>query len=201
MGRRRANGRRSWAVVVSCSVLVCGVLSVGEVQAKDTFNKNCESFPTWGHKLPGDERFVGVFPQLVGMFGFLQFAAYCDRETGLVWQHTPATTDNSSWTDANYDCTLLNVGGQGGWHLPLIEQLATLVDTNNSYPALPTGHPFVNVEGVYWAATLTVLGSPELAWTVDFSEGHVKRARKRDGHRMWCVRGGQTFNDSFEDLE
>ncbi len=85
-----------------------------------------------------------------------------------------------------------------GWHLPLYRQLASLIDMNNN-PALPTGHPFANVQpGRYWTAT-TAGGQQANAWYVDFFDpgagkvGNIFKEAGRGGN-VWCVRGGQAFD-------
>ena len=74
------------------------------------------------------------------------------------------------------------------------EQLATLVDTSNSSPALPTGHPFLNVQSaLYWMAT-TPVTNPTNAWIVNFNFGAVSTVGKGVDIRAWCVRGGQVYD-------
>jgi hypothetical protein len=46
----------------------------------------CEVPPVWGKKFPGNERFVPV----------LDGAAFCDQETGLVWEGSPDITDGAN---------------------------------------------------------------------------------------------------------
>ena len=74
------------------------------------------------------------------------------------------------------------------------EQLATLVDTSNSDPALPTGHPFLNVQSEsYWAATTDANASIS-AFIVNFSGGLASFADKDVDRRAWCARGGQVYD-------
>jgi hypothetical protein len=76
-----------------------------------------------------------------------------------------------------------------------VHELASLVDTANSNPSLPTGHPFTTgttgvQSGPYWSATTTAY-YPANAWGVDFRVGVVANSNKIDGDaRVWCVRGG-----------
>ncbi len=116
-----------------------------------------------------------------------------DNETGLVWDRDPAT-GTRGWTNAISHCAQREVGGRKGWQLPLREQLASLVDTSNSDPELPTDHPFRDVQSVrYWSASSLAL-SPILAWIVNFGNGSVFTGNKGNFHRAWCVRGGQTYD-------
>ena len=137
--------------------------------------------PTWSQKLPADKRFLLV----------LDGEAVLDRETGLVWEKSPDTTIRI-WNDAVSYCYNKEVGGRKGWRLPTIEELASLVDTTQSNPALPSGHPFVNVQsGLYWSST-EYAGSPDNAWYVYMSNGFVNFSSKSvDYFYVWPVRGGQ----------
>ena len=71
--------------------------------------------------------------------------AVLDKETGLVWEKSPDTTTRTR-VDALYYAYSKNVGGRGGWRLPKAEELRTLIDPTQRNPALPSGHPFTNVQ-------------------------------------------------------
>ena len=135
--------------------------------------------PAWYQKLPASERF-----QLV-----LDNAAVLDKETGLVWEASPDTTVRT-WASAVYYAYNKNVGGRCGWRLPTIEELRSLVDPTQSNPALPSGHPFTNVQLYYYWSSTTDVGSASFAWFVDFYGGYVDVGGKSDGYYVWCVRGG-----------
>ena len=150
----------------------------------------CEVPPVWGKKFAGADRFVAV----------LDGAAYCDQETGLVWEGSPAITGGPNndgtrtWTSAISHCANREVDGRKGWELPLRNQLASLVDSSNTDPSLPTGHPFSGVQSaVYWSAS-TIAGNPADAWVLDFGGGFVGGNKVGLRHRAWCVRGGQSFD-------
>ncbi|TMQ24102.1 MAG: DUF1566 domain-containing protein, partial [Nitrospirae bacterium] len=81
--------------------------------------------------------------------------AVLDKESGLVWEKSPQTT-STKWSVARRTCTEKNIGGQKGWRLPSLEELASLVDPSVAPPglALPPGHPFLAVQSaVYWSST------------------------------------------------
>jgi hypothetical protein len=141
--------------------------------------------PTWSQKLPAAQRFEVVLD------GF----AVLDKETGLVWQKV-VSTFGTSWELAISACTSIEVGGRKGWHLPTVEQLASLVDTSVSgAPKLPSGHPFSNVPTTAptWSATT---GVPDItnAWSVSFGTGFMAYAPKTYSLHWWCVRGGQSHD-------
>lgn len=122
---------------------------------------------------------------VIGAWGVL------DRETGLVWEKSPSTLQHT-WTEAQAVCYQKTVGNRKGWRTPAVEELASLVDTLKTNPALPAGHPFPNVS-VYWSAT-TVVGNESHAWTVNFGSGTVSTAAKFPSGLtfvtyVWCVRG------------
>lgn len=140
--------------------------------------------PSWHQILPAAQRFVLV----------MNNGAVLDKETGLVWERSPVPTLRA-WQPATGYCIDLELGSRKGWHLPTLEQLSTLLDTTRTSPSLPSGHPFINVQGGaygYWSATTT----PDTlnAWVVKFETGIVFHPSKTDAHYTWCVRGGQTLD-------
>ena len=137
--------------------------------------------PSWGKKITdASKRFETV----------LDGAAVLDKETGLVWEKSPDTTTRT-WVNAIIDVYTKEVGGRKGWRLPTVEELASLVDTTQSNPALPSGHPFTNVQSnFYWSST-TFVNGPGYAWFVSFSNGSVGiDDGKGFDFYVWCVRGG-----------
>jgi hypothetical protein len=96
------------------------------------------------------------------------------------------------------------VGGRKGWRLPTIEELASLIDPTQTNPALPIGHPFINVQSDrYWSASTVVGDTDEVsddtsdiggdtdeAWDVRFNYGYVSTYSKSSSGFVWCVRGG-----------
>lgn len=138
--------------------------------------------PPWDHAQNNPGRF-SVLSQFNNK-------AVLDKETGRVWEQSPSTSAGN-WFNALSHCYQLEVGGRKGWRLPTIEELASLVDTSQSSPALPAGHPFSNVQSSdYWSAT-TFATSSSFALGVDFFDGDVGFDDKSDSFFVWCVRGGQ----------
>jgi hypothetical protein len=139
--------------------------------------------PTWSQKISGAARFELV----------LDGVAVLDKETGLVWERTPSGYANN-WTRSSDYCAATEVGGRKGWHLPTIEQLASLVDTSVAgYPKLPAGHPFTVVESSYYWSATTLAGNSANAWNVFFLSGSVYSVDKTSSNYVWCVRGGQGY--------
>jgi hypothetical protein len=104
--------------------------------------------------------------------------AVLDRETGLVWERQP-TNETFAWPNARLRCAQKAVGARGGWRLPAFNELASLVDptvTDPAVPRLPAGHPFLNVEGMYWTATFFPEEQPVQAPTEETSKPPPKFA-------------------------
>jgi len=133
----------------------------------------------WSRTFTPDVRFKEV----------LDGAAFLDRETGLVWEKRPDTT-TSTWGSSSYICYGRTVGGRRGWRLPTVEELLSLIDPRQQDPALPPGHPFMDIQpGVYWTGTTlsAVAGS---AHGVSLPDGSLFDQVKNAQAHFWCVRGG-----------
>ncbi len=123
----------------------------------------------------------------------LDGVAVLDKETGLVWEKSQDITART-WDDAISYAYQKNVGGRKGWRLPTIEELSSLVGPTRSNPALPSGHPFTNVQSnLYWSST-TDVNVASLAWVVNFYDGFVGNYDKINGSFAWCVRGGHGYD-------
>lgn len=184
---------------------VCGIVGVTyqptreaeAAKAKDTSKKGeCVVPPTWGGVIPGDERFVPTFVDEVG-----RPRAYCDRQTGAVWEARPEFDEEGiTWVEATGFCLNRVVGPDGhkGWRLPSIFELASLIDENSSTCdppvgpnsiCLPDDHPFDNVDSSgYWSATGHA-EDPLVAYGVNWKNRVVGLALKTNQLQAWCVRG------------
>ncbi len=142
----------------------------------------CPDCPDAWDKLLTDDRFELV----------MNGAGVLDHETCLVWEQSPDTTTRT-WTNALLHCFQSEVGGRGGWRLPTIEELASLKDTVNTNPSLPSGHPFdTNAvqSSFYWSSTTNAFNAT-FVWGMSFVNGTVNSAPKSNVGLVWCVRGGQ----------
>jgi hypothetical protein len=146
--------------------------------------------PTWCQKLQCDTTACPRFE--IVMDG----AAVLDKETGLVWEKSAWRT-TPIWDVAIELCSDLVLGGRKGWRLPTVEELTSLVDPTQDFPALPNGHPFINVyEGSYWSATTDVYNTSFARCVFMGGNGNVGNCVK-DGPfstGVWCVRGGQGYD-------
>jgi hypothetical protein len=145
--------------------------------------------PAWDKVIPqGQSRF-----KLLAQF---DSEAVLDKETGLVWERAPSP-DAIPWTGifggAVAVCYGRSTGGRRGWRLPTVEELSSLVDPNQTDPALPDGHPFTGVlnEG-YWSITTTPSGIS--AYYRELGSGSLGINGVGQQERAWCVRGGHGFD-------
>jgi Protein of unknown function (DUF1566) len=129
-------------------------------------------------------------PSRFKVLGAFNDEAVLDRETRLVWEQSPDTTQRD-WSDSQFHCMNLVKGNRRGWRLPTIQELASLVDGTQPDPTLPASHPFSNVQSsFYWSATSSS-EFPIIAWSMSFAGLGVGGGNKVVLAFVWCVRGGQ----------
>ena len=171
---------------VSTAFLLPKLIGAGELEPSAPPGPTMKTLdqipPTWSQKLDASERFELV----------LDGEAVLDKETGLVWEQSPDTTTTRTWIEGCRHCCQREVANRKGWRLPTVEELASLVDNDNSSPALPTGHPFSisSISSSYCWSSTTYAGYPTYAWHVGFDFGYVTGIVKSGNNYVWCVRGG-----------
>jgi hypothetical protein len=153
--------------------------------------------PTWSQQLQCDTtacpRFELVFPKVCGLH-CIQWEGVLDKETGLVWQKD-LNPNPMDWYLAELYCIELPLGGRMAWRLPTVEELDSLIDTAHTNPALPSGHPFTNVQAnYYWANPRTLGGYTDAAWNVSLNIGGAYVTGMHNNAYVWCVRGVQGVN-------
>jgi hypothetical protein len=176
--------------LVALTMLGICVLAAGRVEAQVSQNGPYYANPSWDQQLPASTRFV--------VLTNWSSEAVLDRETGLVWQRSPSGF-SANWFDALEFCNFFTfTGNRGGWRLPSIQELQSLIDPTQRYPALPAGNPFQGVQfvgnSVYWAAA-TNEQNPTQAWAVLFAAAgtsvSIFKTDTSTTNFIWCVRGGQ----------
>ena len=183
--RRSANALPLIIAILTAVLFMPGMVKAGSLEPSagpgPTMKTLDEIPPTWNQKLPAAQRFTIV----------MDGEAVLDKETGLVWEKSPDATKRI-WHFAADDCYKKTVGGRKGWRLPTVEELASLIDTTQSNPTLPSGHPFQNVQSdYYWSSTAYVF-DPNYAYNVSLANGTVVAGVKLSAmFYMWAVRGGQ----------
>ncbi len=87
----------------------------------------------------------------------------------------------------------------GDWRLPNVKELESLIDFAFSNPALSDesgkhqwseGHPFINVESVYWSST-TKASNDIYAFAMGMTDGVASPSSKLNKKFAWMVRGGK----------
>jgi Protein of unknown function (DUF1566)/HYDIN/CFA65/VesB-like, Ig-like domain len=122
-----------------------------------------------------------------------------DHLTGLVWlQNANCFGALQHWLYALDDCNNLSSGtcgltdgsAAGDWRLPNPKELLSLIDYSQYAPALPTGHPFQNIQiSYYWAADTLIANFNRHAWIVNMEYGGSSSDWKYLGnYYVWPVR-------------
>ncbi|HBI23452.1 MAG TPA: hypothetical protein DDX84_04440, partial [Nitrospiraceae bacterium] len=114
-----------------------------------------------------------------------------DNLTGLMWTknaNLPGTS--KTWQQAIDYANGLSLCGYTDWRLPNRKELHSLTDFSRYNPALPSGHPFLNVQSLYyWSATSSAYYT-SYAWIVDMWDGVVGYNPKTFYNYVWPVRSG-----------
>lgn len=112
-----------------------------------------------------------------------------DKATGLMW-----TRDANIYGQVNCPSaidtypTACIVGGYSDWRCPNKNELESLIDIERSNPALPTGHPFKNVQnGAYWTGSNKSQTTTEY-FAVSFSFGQVYFITTATVNYVWFCR-------------
>jgi hypothetical protein len=167
--------------------LVSSVLADVPARAQTTAVGPYYATPAWDQTLACSA--PASCPRFVVLSNF-NGEAVLDRETGLVWERSPDTT-TQSWDQAQFHCITRLVSNRGGWRLPHIQELRSLLDPTAKF--LPPGHPFsVAPPGYYyWSATHRDQ-LPSFAWASSLEGGYGALLKNGNFVPAWCVRGGQS---------
>lgn len=116
-----------------------------------------------------------------------------DQLTGLTW--TRDANPNGfpvTWQEALDAIAAMNQVyylGCSDWRLPNRLELRSLISYQSKKPALPHGHPFVNIFlGWYWSSTSAAI-NPAYAWYVHLEGARMFYGRKDQYYLFWPVRG------------
>jgi hypothetical protein len=114
-----------------------------------------------------------------------------DNLTGLMWtKDAQQIKGTMKWSDALTACNDLHYAGYTDWRLPNVKELLSLIDYREHDPALPLGHPFDNVQIIfYWSSTNYTSFSPH-AWGVYLYNGYAYNYYKSTNAYVWSVRDG-----------
>jgi len=122
-----------------------------------------------------------------------------DNLTGLMWTKDAQQISGwMTWVDALIACNNLFFAGYNDWRLPNVRELASLIDYGQYNPALPSGHPFLNVDVILnaghntlvWSSTTCFYGT-HFAWAVKIGFNEIQTLSKVQSLHVWPVRGGK----------
>ncbi len=129
-----------------------------------------------------------------------------DNLTGLIWLQNANCFGTRTWANALTDANTLNSGecglsdgsAEGDWRLPNRKELRSLIDYSQYDLALPSGHPFNNVQSTYYWSSSTYARSTYTynAWVVDLRDGSVYAGNKTGCCDVWPVRAGGLLGNS-----
>jgi len=124
--------------------------------------------------------------------------AVLDKETGLLWERSPAIDRKALGSAVVYSTTRV-VANRKGWRIPAMEELLSLVDPAAVNPTLPANNPFINVQldYFYWSLTrgLPMPTDQNLVWGYDFGNADTSCIVVSEATcYTWLVRGGFGHN-------
>lgn len=187
---------------VICLVLVLPLATqAATMQIPRTSQTNCYSatgviIPCADTGQDGDKQAGAAWPS--PRFTDNKNGTVTDNLTGLIWLKDANCTETSggivrnsgllnwqsalTWSNklANGKCGLSDNSVAGDWRLPNVNEMRSLVDYSRHDPALPSGHPFSNVQSVwYWSSTTNPVFTAG-AYNVGISRGSIHMGRKQD---------------------
>lgn len=167
---------------LSKSVSTAGIalFVAGSALAQTTANGPYYATPSWDQTLPRSTRLI--------VLSNFNSEAVLDRETGLVWTRTAAGASSDSGGAADL-CARAFIGGRGGWRLPAIQELTSLVGPLTSAALIENDTYTQQLGSVVWSGTISN----------SFSLRYVLRKEPNFGYwqadlfgpalrAVWCVR-------------
>ena len=114
-----------------------------------------------------------------------------DNLTGLMWTKDAQQIEGTmKWTTALIECNNLDFAGYTDWRLPNVKEFLSLIDYGEHDPALPSGHPFDDVQVIFYWSSTNYDSFPPHAWGVYLHNGYVYNYHKITNAYVWSVRGG-----------
>lgn len=108
-----------------------------------------------------------------------------DEKTGLLWEQK-ASVATFTHDQALAHCSELGLDG-GGWRLPSIRELNSLVDTSRVNPAIDA-IAFPGTEAAIFRTSTPHASIAGTTWTVDFHYGQAQQVLLQDPAMTRCVR-------------
>lgn len=108
-----------------------------------------------------------------------------DKEKNLMWQdNSAAGSTDKNYTDAIAYCEDLDFAGYTDWYLPSIDELKSIVKSENYPKCIDKAFEHVYPD-YYWSSTEH---SPQYAWIALFIYKDVVYYHKTDPSHVRCVR-------------
>ena len=118
----------------------------------------------------------------VGRYDTLTETTLRDSVTGLTWRRNISRTGLTQAAAITY-CAGLG----GGWRLPTVFELASIVDEGRSSPSVDVSAFPGTPSEFFWSSTSSA-GGVSPGWYVDFSYGYVSNRVVGSSLRARCVR-------------
>ena len=116
----------------------------------------------------------------------IDHGAVTDVKTKLTWQQATSSTTYTQ-ADAASACATLSLNG-GGWRLPTVKELVTLVDVSvASGPTIDSTAFPDTPSGPFWSSTSSAEAAG-VAWAVYFSGGNAYSDEVSNSDYVRCVR-------------
>ena len=126
-----------------------------------------------------------------------------DNDSGLTWTRDALLRTATNWYASTNWIAELNYAKYDDWRMASITEFSrdeTYGATNGllddypsaNDPALPLGHPFLNVGTINYWTTTSPVGSPTYAWYVLARDGEVRATPDKNWNtdiRVWPCRG------------
>lgn len=109
-----------------------------------------------------------------------------DLGTNLVWQRQ-ASADSVAFQAAIERCAALDAGAGGGWRVPTLTELSTIVSDDRRDPAIDVAIFPGATSDPFWTSSV-FSDSPSRAWYVWFDRGSGLYDRQSTTRRVRCVR-------------
>lgn len=152
-----------------------------------------------GQGVYGEKKSGDVPSQAGGRFSVYEDGTVLDAGSGLMWpKNANASGYSLPLSLAKRYVLDMNGGrrenfGYSDWRLPAIGELETLLDASRTHPALPSDHPFEQVQNLFYWSSTAGRDITDYAWVLDMSTGKKATAQISNCTFMyfWPVRNGR----------
>jgi uncharacterized protein DUF1566/List-Bact-rpt repeat protein len=190
----------SWDSKTSHVQPVWPVKGVSDGPAKVAKTGQTTHYGTAGNRDDGELQMGAAVASGIDRFTDNLDGTVTDNLTGLIWLKDFDCFAASSWETAltnaaglaDSACGLTDGSAAGDWRLPNINEAWSLLDIEETNPAIPTGNPFsaTNLSGNYHTATSRT-GIPDTDWQPNTSNAMLEGPwEKTWDKKVFMIRGG-----------